>query len=93
MEDMIRQYIMKIIQDPMLNVYGYANEVFGENPLPDNKTVVPLAIPELGDIPSIKRSLVIEIILRKTQYRVDMSEDNFLNGTMILVNKNKQEAQ
>lgn len=93
MEDLIKKYVYGIIryEEGSGNVYDYANMLFGDDPLvTEHKYMV---IPELGEIPSVKRNLVIKIVKKKTGYDIAPAVDMFtgdpalINNSMILIDK------
>jgi hypothetical protein len=85
MEEKIKQYINDIIQDPLINLYDHAVEIFGDNPL--TKDEVKLVIPELAEISVTKRRLARDIVYQKTKYDIAIAKDVFLDNTIILADK------
>lgn len=86
MESKIKQYIMDLIGDPLINIYDHASEIFGENVLPSNPEIN-LVVPELAELPTTRRRLVQDIILLKTRYKIAIAKDGFMDGTVILIDK------
>ena len=86
MENKIKQYILDLISDPLLNIYDHASKIFGTNILPSNPSV-DLVVPELAELTTTRRRLVQAIVLVKTKYKIAATKDAFMENTMILIDK------
>lgn len=92
MENEIRQFIASIIENPLLNLYEQANQIFGENVLPSNEEVN-LVVQELAEIPTTKRRLIKDIVYLKTKYNIAVAKDAFMENTVILIDEKPSQPE